>query len=312
MWFRNIQAFQFSEPFVMSQEVLNRQLQEFGFRPVSSVEVMSKGWVAPSKEDSAPLVHAANGFLMMCLKIEEKIIPASVVRQGVEEKVKALEAREGRPLYKKEKQLLKEEVYQVLLGRAFSRSTHIYGYIDTLEGWLFIDAGSSKKAELFTTELRRALGSLKIVLPEVMDVSTVLTDWVVKKRLPAEFAISDSCVLQDEKTSGLIRCQRQNILSADIQSLFEEGREVVQLGLGFCDLLSFVLKRDFSIRNLKFLSEIKAEASEVFTETAQQRFDADFLLMAETLRGFWKALYAVFRRHAAKNDLTTLMSEATV
>ncbi len=295
MWFKNLQVFSFVEKFNMTPEVLAQELSAHAFREVRSGEQMSRGWVSPQGEEGLPLVHAANGFMLLCLRIEEKMVPSTVIREILNQRIDALEESQGRKVYKKEKERMKDEVFHELLGRAFSRNQRIYGCIDLVDGNLWVDAASAKKAELFTTELRRALGTLKIELPKVMNVPIILTDWVHSKKLPAEFVVLDNFVIEDVKTGGVIRGQKQEIFSEDIQSLFDGSRSVIQLGLSWCDLVSLVLKQDFSIKSLKFLQDVKAEASDIFTETNAQRFDADFAIMTETLRNFWRSIYGVFK-----------------
>jgi recombination associated protein RdgC len=294
MWFKNLQLFQFIEDFDLSADDLNKQLESYPYQPCRSIDPVSMGWVPPTGEEGAPLVHAANGFMMICLKVEEKIIPGSVVRQMVDEKVQEIEDKQGRKVRKKEKETLREDIYHNLLSRAFSKTSLQYAYIDPKDGWLVLNASSSSKAEEFSSFLRKNLGSLKIQLPEVQSISTLLTDWLIKNEYPAEFAIADACVIQDTKEAGTIRCQKQNLLSGEIQSLLDGGREVVQLALSWADQVSFVLKEDFSIKSLKFLEVVQDQAKDVFTETAQARFDADFTIMTETLRHLLSSLIKVF------------------
>jgi recombination associated protein RdgC len=300
MWFKNLQVFNFTEKFTMTPEVLGQQLEAYAFREVRAGEQVSRGWVSPGGEEDQPLVHVANGFMLLCLRIEEKMVPASVVREILTQRIELLEEKEGRKVYKKEKERLKDEVFFELLGRAFSKNQRVYGCIDLVDGNLWVDAASMKKAELFTTELRRALGTLKIQLPQVMNVPLILTDWVQSKKLPAEFVILDNFVIEDVKTGGVIRGQKQEIFADDIQSLFDGSRHIIQLGLAWCDLVSLVLKQDFSIKSLKFLQEVKAEASDIFTETKAQRFDADFAIMTQTLRDFWRSIYGMFKTDEMK------------
>ncbi|MDF2690382.1 MAG: recombination associated protein [Gammaproteobacteria bacterium] len=301
MWFKNLQLFQFIEDFDVATEDLNKQLESYPFQPCRSIDPVSMGWVSPIGEEAAPLVHAANGFMMICLKVEEKIIPGSVVRQMLDEKILEIEDKQGRKVRKKEKETLREDIYHNLLSRAFSKTSLQYAYIDPKDGWLILNASSSSKAEEFTGFLRKTLGSLKVQLPEVQSVSTLLTDWLKTNQYPAEFAIADACVIQDTKESGVIRCQKQNLISDEIQSLLDGGREVVQLALSWSDQVSFVLKEDFSIKSLKFLEGVQDQAKDVFTETAQAKFDADFTIMTETLRHLLQGLMKVFGKSGANS-----------
>lgn len=294
MWFRNLQLFKFTETFTMSNDELAEKLKEHAFMPCRSVDPSSQGFVAPNGVADAPLVYSANGFQLFCIQHEEKIVPASVVKEMLDEKIAEIEHSQGRKVRKREKETLKEDIYHQLVMRAFSRSSKIYGYIDPIEGYLVVDAGSHAKAEEFTVLLRKALGSLKIEIPKIQTLTTVLTHWLKTNEYPPEFAINDRCVLVDPKEGGTIRCQRQNLFAEDIQTLLHEGRFVSELALSWAEQISFNLKDDFSVKSLKFLEGVQDQANDTFTESEADRFDADFAIMTATLHEFVKALIAAF------------------
>ena len=58
------------------------------------------GWISPVDEQDAPLVQSMNGYLMMCLQIEEKILPPIVVRQELIKKLKKLKHQKTEKLAK--------------------------------------------------------------------------------------------------------------------------------------------------------------------------------------------------------------------
>ncbi|WP_119342652.1 recombination-associated protein RdgC [Facilibium subflavum] len=296
MWFKNLALFEFTSPFDVDVETVEARLNDYRFVPCSSHAPTSMGWVAPAGGE-APLVHAAQGFVMVAFQIQEKIVPAGVIKEMLDEKVEEIELRETRKVKKKEKDALKEEIYQSLLPRAFTKNSIIYAYIDTIKGWLVINASSAKKAEVLTVNLRKALGSLKIRIPEVLPVSMLLTQWLKTNEYPVDFSIEDQCVLQDNQdASGLIRCQRQNLFTDDIQSLIDSGREVIQLALSWQEKVSFVLNDEFMIKSLKFLELIQDQVNDIVSETKAERFDADFAIMTETLREFIDGLMQVFSK----------------
>ena len=294
MWFKNLQLFKFVEPFTTSPEEMQEKLQELRFLPCRSVDATSQGFVAPNAVADGPLVYAAGGFHLVCVQREDKLVPASVVKQMLDDKVAEIELNQGRKVRKREKETLKEDIYHQLVMRAFSKSSKTYACIDTQAGYLAVDAGSPARAEELTVLLRKALGSLKIELPKVQTLTTVLTHWLKTNEYPPEFTINDRCVLMDPKEGGIIRCQRQNLFAEDIQTLVHEGRYVSELALSWAEQVGFRLKDDFSIKSLKFLEGVQDQAKDTFTETPAQRFDADFLIMAETLREFTRALLEAF------------------
>ncbi len=290
MWFKNLQLFQLTEEFPWSAESLAERLQDFAFEKCAAMQAKSQGWICPSQQEDGSLMHSANGFILLCLKTEEKLIPAGVLNDMLADKVQDIETRQGRKIRKKEKQQIKEELYQSLLPRAFSRHAQVYAYIDLQDNWLVVNTSSLNKAESFCDYLRRSLGSLKIKLPEVEPISMMMTAWLQRNDYPEDLTIEDTCVLEDSAEGGTIRCKKQNLLAEDIQALIGEGRTVAQLTLSWREQMLFTLKQDFSIGGIKYLEIIQDQARDIYTETDQARFDADFTIMTETLRHFLRSL----------------------
>lgn len=302
MWFKNLQLFKLTEDFDLSPEALEKKLQEKKFLPCKSSDPVSIGWVPPSNVPDSPLVYAANGFILICLQKEEKIVPASVVNQMMSERISEIELKQGRRVGKNEKNTLKEDIYHQLVLRAFSKLSRSYAYIDTVDNFMVVNAASHSKAEEITVLLRNTIGSLKIEVPRIQTLTLILTHWLKTNEYPADFAITDHCVMTSPKEKGVIRCQRQNLFSEDIISLLEEGRFISQLGLSWSEQLSFTLKDDFAIKSIKFLDMIQDQAKDVFTETPADRFAADFTIMAESLRQFIRAIINEFGAKAQKED----------
>lgn len=289
MWFKNLQIFKLTETFALSPEALSEKLAAKAFIPCRSVDPTSTGFVSPHPT-SGQLVHAVNGLLLICLKREDKLVPASVVKDFLDEKIADIEKNQGRKVRKREKETLKEDILHQLVMRAFSKLTRTYAYLDTIDGYLVVDAANHGKAEDLTVQLRDALGSFQIEALKSTEVSRLLTHWLMNNDYPPEFTIRDRCVLNDLKEKGSIRCQRQNLLGEDIQTLVHEGRMVSELSLSWAEQIAFSLKDDYSVKSLKFLELIQDQARDVLAETPEARFDADFTLMAETLRLFLRDL----------------------
>ena len=309
MWFKNAQLFQFIGTCELNAEQLEQDLIFHGFKPCLSTAHSSMGWTAPTGEEDTPLVHAANGFLLICLKLEDKILPASVINEMLADKIAAIEAQTGRKPGKRERANMREDLVHSLLPRAFSKSTYLYAYIDTQQGWLVLNSPSANKADVFIDYLRKSIGSLKIQLPEIQPVSLLLTDWVMTNEYPADFSIDDTCVLTDNADGGTIRCQRQDLMSQEIKGLLETGREIAQLTLTWRDQVRFTLTNELVIKSIKFLEIIQDQAKDIFTETAQQQFDATFTLMTETLRQLVEQLISIFGK-SAENTHPTIETEA--
>jgi recombination associated protein RdgC len=284
MWFKNIRLYQLNTPIKYQPEALADELSELAFTPCLPSFAESLGWVAPTGVEEGQLVHAANGYMMICLQIEEKILPAAVIKQELDEKIKVIQAEEDRTVRQKEKMQLKEEIIMTLRPKAFCKRSQIFAVIDTKNNWLLIDSSSAAKVEKFVAFLKKSLQSFNASIPAVKKPAYEMTQWLQHKTVPGHFIIEKACALQDpELQTRTIRCTQQNLFAQSIQDLMKDGCQVIQLALNWNDQVNLVLADDFLIKSIRFHDEILAAAKDDYSETAAQQFDADFILMTEIL-----------------------------
>src|SRR5579871_3048649 len=146
MWFKQIQVFQLAGA-ISETEKLSEQLAKLAFTACLPTFPASQGWVSPLDIENAPLIHAANGYMMICLQNEEKILPAAVINQELFKKVKQIEQTHERKIRSKEKQQLKDELTHSLLPRAFTKITRLCAYIDNKNHWLVLNTNNIKKTD---------------------------------------------------------------------------------------------------------------------------------------------------------------------
>lgn len=283
MWFKNLQIFSLDEPFTDDIAQLSEQLAEQAFKPCPKSSLQSIGYFPPMGEEEGELAFAANGYILLCLKIQDKIIPSSVLREEVQAKVREIELKEDRKVSYKEKRRLKDDIHQELMLRAFCKSSFLYGYIDTKKNLLIVNAGSANKAELFVNTLRQARGHLKVSLLDLNSPSLLMTEWLKNQEASAGLRIEDFCELRDQDDLGSVRAKQQDILSDNIQAFLNDGCVVKQLRLNWQEQITFTLKDDFSIGSIKYMDAVMDQRDDAYTETAAQRFDADFAIMTATL-----------------------------
>ncbi|MCW8943492.1 MAG: recombination-associated protein RdgC [Sedimenticola sp.] len=296
MWFKNLYLFKLLTPFQYTPEALHERLSERAARGCGSLELASLGWQPPLGRGADLLTHAAGNCTMICARREERVLPASVVRELLADKVAEIEESEGRKVRRKEQDEIKDELMQDLLPRAFIKSSRLYAYIDTKNQWLVVDAASSKRAEELVSLLRETLGTLPAKHFEVNDApASIMTAWVSGAAATSEFLIQDECELRDTvEEGGIIRCRRQDLEGEEIRVHLDAGKQVVKLALEWGERLGFVLSDDFSIKRLKFLDLILEEAANSEAEDAATRFDVDFSLMSLELERFITQLVEVF------------------
>jgi recombination associated protein RdgC len=296
MLFKQIQLFQLTNRMPSSANVLAERLHPLAFRPCLPSMPSSMGWVSPIDEDDMPLVRGMNGCFMICLQIEEKMLPASVIAQTLKEKIKKIELSEARKVHQKEKLSFKDEVTHTLLPRAFSKFSRIQAYIDTRHQWLVLNTTSPTKTELFISMFKKSLGD-GIHSFDVVKPSSIITHWLQNQDYPSSFSIEKFCVLQDpNQQNRMIRCQQQDLFVSSIQSFIKDGFETIQTALCWQDRINFIIADDFALRSIGLADEDMIDIKDDL-ETKQQKFDADFLMMTESLAGLLNDLLTLFHKN---------------
>lgn len=301
-WFKNLMGYRFSRDLSLHAEELEKQLAPLSFLPCGSQDMTKSGWISPSGAQGGPLVHAANGQIVICALKEEKILPAPVIKQALEAKIARLEADQARKLKKTEKDSLKDEVLHSLLPRAFSRFSQIMLWIDTINGLILIDCASAKKAEDTLALLRKSLGSLPVA-PLTMEnpIELTLTEWVRSGGVAQGFQLLDEAELKSTlEDGGVIRAKKQDLVSREIAAHIEAGKRVTKLALDWRQRIQFVLCDDGSIKRLKFADELREQNDDIEREDFAQRFDADFTLMTGELAALMQNLIAGLGGEAAR------------
>lgn len=295
MWFNNLQIYRFIKPFSLSFEELDEKLAKLSFKPCSSLQPATLGWVPPLGRHGVENIHAANGSVMICLKKQEKILPASVVRDLVSEKVADIEAAESRPVRRKERDGIRDEIMQDMLPKAFCRLSLTFAYISPKSNLLVINSSSAKKAEEFMHYLRKALGTLPVVAPILKEVPTlVMTEWV-KKMDAKNFVIEDEAEFRDAgDEGGVVRCKSHDLSVPEIQAHLEAGKQVVKLAVEWKEAIRCVISDDLSIKRLKFGDEILEQSNDSDADDYASRFDADFSIMTLELGRFIPELFDAF------------------
>jgi len=281
MWFKNLCLYKLETEFPFDAENLDQRLAREVFRPCGTMDPESAGWISPLGDAHPSLVHAANGYLMVCLKEENKIMPATVIKEALAERIGQVEDQEMRKVRKKEKDRLKDEIIIDMLPRAFTRSRRNYAYVDPHAGWLVVDAPTWRRAEELTERLRDVLGSLRITPPQLDSApQAVMTRWLSSEQLPPDFGLGDECVLADPQLEGAeVRCKRQDLGSGEIKAHIRAGKRVSRLALHWQDRLSFVLDADMGIRRLRFGDVVQDEGDNSESASDLERFDSDFSIM---------------------------------
>jgi recombination associated protein RdgC len=292
MWFRNLQLYRLGRPFEMTPEELEARLQANAFQGCKRMDMLATGWAPPLGRHGQQLVHAANGYIMLCARKEEKIIPAGVVRQLLEDKIVEVEAAEGREIYRREKLRMKEEIIVDLLPRALTRISNQFAYIDVRQNLIVIDSASPAKAEALVSQLRTTLGRLPATpVKSKQSLSGLMTRWLGGEQLPRDFELGGECELRHpQPDGGVVSCKHQDLGASEVRNHVKQGKYAVKLALLWKDRLSCVLHDDLSIKRLRFEDIVREAESETEADDPVSRFDLDFSIMVLELAAFLPAL----------------------
>jgi recombination associated protein RdgC len=294
VWFRNLRIYRFQQPFNVTAEALEQALGAYVFRACGPLETHAIGWEPPLGRDGRALVHAANGCLMVCARREDRLLPASVVREVLADRVAEIEDAESRQLRRKEQAALRDQITTELMPQAFTRSTRLFAYIDPGQQLLFVDSASAPRAEELMTLLRDSLGSFNVYpLDAATAPATVLTSWV-SGQPPADFTPLDECELREPaEGGGVVRCKQVDLAGSEVEAHLAAGRQIVRLAIEWDERLACVLSDDLVVRRLRLLDLVQQEADAVHSDDAAANFDAEFAILNAELSRFIPRLIEV-------------------
>ena len=286
MWFRNLQVHRFTPDASSTPENLADQLRQQAFQPCGSLARESLGWIPPRGDDR--LVYSGHGQWLVALGVEQKLLPASVVRQTVEARADELERRMGVKPGRKRLRELKDEVTDELLPRAFSRYRTTFAWIDPAHGWLVIDAGSPKKSGEFLEVLRKSMDDFPFAPVETKrSPAGAMTEWLSAGDAPAGFSIDRECELQSPlEEKATVRYAHHPLTDTpEIRNHIVGGKVPTRLALTWRDKVSFVLSDKLEAKKVTLL-DVSATENEGDQDSAEERFEADFVLMTGLLDRF--------------------------
>ncbi|AZZ99184.1 recombination-associated protein RdgC [Pseudoalteromonas sp. R3] len=286
MWFSNLICYRFKQDVSYAQEDFEAALEHDVFRPCGSQDMSTFGWTKALGKHGQTLSHFSEHCILVCAKREEKVLPASVINEMVAEKIESIEQEENRPVKKKEKDEIKENITATLLPQAFKKSSLQFAFIDQKNGWLIVNSGSFNKAEELTALLRKSLGTLPIVPAFAnYDLDLFLTDWLTQFEVPEGFAIGSDAELQEADDNGAqVKLKQHDLASDEIKLHLEHGKRVTKLGLDWRERVQFTLQNDGSLKRLSFSDTLKEQNADIPKEDMAVKLDADFILVSEEIK----------------------------
>jgi recombination associated protein RdgC len=285
MWFKNLVVYRLPADWNVSAAELEERLAQRSLQPCGSFDMQSRGWVqaGPGKR----FVHTTSGQHLIALGVEQKLLPASIIRQVAAERATELEQQQGYPVGRRQMRELKERVTEELRARALTRRRVTRAWIDPRHGWLVVDAAAAGRADEVIETLRDTLGTLAVQFMETQrSLPVSMAAWVALGDAPLRFTIDQDLELQAaDQSKATIRYARHPLDGKEIRTHLTAGMYVTRLGLTWNDRVAFVLTEKLQVKRLEFLLMTKEPAAGEGEGqlSAEEQFDIDFTLMSGEL-----------------------------
>ena len=282
MWFKNLQVYRLPAPWAMSQEQLEAALAPQAFNEASSLDMQNQGWCSP--RENGLLVHRVNHQFLIALATEKKLLPSTVVNQVSKAKAAEIEEQQGFAPGRKQMKEIKEQVTDALLPRAFSIRRNTMVWIDPVNGWLVVDAGTAAKADEVIKLLIKSVDRLPLRALRVRQSPVAaMTEWLVADEAPHGFTVDQDTELRSTgETKATVRYVRHTLEAEDVRRHIEGGKQCTRLALTWSDRISFVLTESLTIKRIAPLDVIK-EGDDGMSRNDDERFDGDMMLMTGEL-----------------------------
>ncbi len=235
---------------------INELLAALPARKCTGTELSAVGFDNPAGSrgvdgELAMPIPGVSAYFMR-LKVNERLLPASVVNEQVAEKLQQIEDDENRLVGRKERSQIKEEVVASMLPKSFLHSSYIDAFIYLGEKLLIVDASSFNKSELFLTALRKALGSLPVVpINTHFNTARVMTElasgsFAFPDRMIAtgKFSLED---IDGEKTAKL---KSFSLGSGELHEHLRHGMLVTEMSICWRENTEFTFCDEFRLKGI--------------------------------------------------------------
>jgi recombination associated protein RdgC len=285
MFFTNAIVYKFKGKMEFFKDGFEAALQQDKFKPCGDQQLSAFGWANALGKYGDKLAHFSGSSILICARNEEKILPAAVVNEILAAKIDQIEVEESRPVLRKEKNELKENIIHSLLPQAFVKSNYTHAFIDMEAGLIVVNSATFNKAEQVLAMLRKSLGSLPVVpLFGNYDLDLFLTTWLTDFKAPDGFEIgADAILVEPGDNAATVKVTHHELNCDEVKAHLESDKSVTSLQLNFNDHVTFNLNNDGTIKKIGYSDVLKEENADVPKEDIKLKLDADFILISSEL-----------------------------
>lgn len=284
MFFKNLCLFRLPAGWDVPPVELESRLEGRPLAPCGHFEMTSRGWMPVGP--TGRLLYTVGSQQLIALGVEQKLLPASVIRQVAADRAVELAAEQGHPVGRKQMRDLKLRVGEELRARALVKRRTTLAWIDRDNGWFIVDSASLARAEEVVETLRDTLGSFAVTGTDTeRSPRAAMGAWLGMGQVGHQFGIDDDLELQAaDQSRATIRYSRHAFDNAQVRSHLAGGFVATRLGLTWNNRVAFVLTDKLQVKRVEFLEmEESGEAEAQDDVDPLEQFEIDFALMSGEL-----------------------------
>jgi recombination associated protein RdgC len=232
-------------------------IEEQEFTPLGENFSVTSGF--EKNEITGDLVTPIPGLgYSFTIRLDQKIIPAAVLKTATEEKIKEIEATQGRKVRQKESREIKAEIYSSLIKTAPIKSTRVISFYNDTAKRLLIIASTQALAQLVTDKLLKLTGVRATPCAignseELRKITADLSNFVLHKEASfGDFNPGDSVSLKSPlkgaafKGSATFNPQTLDYAQAGIKEAIAVGMMVSKIELEY-QAMTFKVGNDIDV-----------------------------------------------------------------
>lgn len=282
MRFKNLLVYRLDPKWKVDPRILENVLAGRALQPCNSFEMESHGWLPP--KEGEPFLYMLNRHWLMTLGMEQKLLPASIIRQVAAERAAELAKKQGHSIGRKQMREIKERVLDELMPRALARRATTAAWVDPENRWFVVDAAADTKGERVLETLRKGGNEFPAKrLDTQSSPAAAMTGWLATGDISGDFTIDQDLELRaGDANKATVRYVRHGLTGKDIQAHITAGKTATRLGMTWKDKISFVLTDTLQIKRITFLNLLRKETDQN-ADNKEDQFDLDFALMTGEL-----------------------------
>lgn len=280
--FKNLIVYRLKAERPLDADRLHEALEPHQFAPGHATQPLSVGFVAPRGHEYGVLVEDCDGHLLLCLKFEERKVPAQALKRRVDEMAAAEEQSTGRKPGKKARKEMAEFAMQELLPQAFPKHSRVLVWIDAASSLLMIDASSASRAKEVVSLLVKSIEGLTVHLLQTAESpASCMAAWLMEGMGPLGFTIDRDCELKSgDEMKSVVKYGRHALDIEEVRMHLQSGKAPTKLALSWRDRVSFLLTDTLQIKRISFLDLVFEGKDKPAKDEA---FDADAALATAEL-----------------------------